>query len=82
MASIALSLLKSKGESVLSISTKLGVSRGTVYDALNCRLCSSRRVRLEISSFIGRPPSLLFPDLPAKTKILDDFEFMSFKSSK
>ena len=76
-------LLKEKGFSVFSISSELNVHRQSVYDSLNCKLNGSRRIRLFISSVVGRPPSLLFPDLPDRIKFIDDIEFMnSQKSSK
>lgn len=75
-----LTLLKSNGKTVSSVARSLNVHVQTVYDSIH--RVGVRRVRLEISFIIGRPPSLLFPDLPPKTKMLDDFEFMNFKSSK
>ncbi len=78
-----LNLLKDKGFSVVDVSSTLNVNRQQVYKAINCFPNSSRRVRLHIASLIGRPPSLLFQSLPAKVKILDDYEFMnSIQSSK
>ena len=74
---ITLNLLKDKGFSVSDVSSFLDVHRQQVYKALKCSPHSSRRVRLHISSLIGRPPSLLFPDLPQNVKIIDDFQFMN-----
>lgn len=75
-----LTLLKSNGKTVSSVAKSLNVHKQCVYDAIH--RVGVRRIRVEISSIIGRPPSVLFSDLPNKTKILDDFDFMnSLKSS-
>lgn len=82
MTKSLLFILKDKSITVSSICRKLNVKPQAVYQTLNCQSNSSRRIRLYISSLIGRPPSLLFPALPPNVKILDDFEFMNFKPSK
>jgi hypothetical protein len=69
------SLLKSKGKTPSIIAKKFNVHVQSVYESMDGK--GSRRIRLEISSIIGRPPSLLFQSLPDKTKIVDDFEFMN-----
>lgn len=71
-----LELLHDKGFTVSSISKRFNVSPRAVYYSINSHPTGSRRVRLFISSILERPPSLLFSDLPEKTKIIDDFEFM------
>ncbi len=72
-----LELLHDKGFTVSAISKHFNVSTRAVYYSINSHRTGSRRIRLFISSVIGRPPSLLFPDLPQKVKIIDDFEFMT-----
>jgi hypothetical protein len=74
-------MLKDKGFSVSSISSQLNVHRQSVYDSLNCKPNSSRRIRLFISSVIGRPPSLLFSDLPERIRFIDDIEYRNFEIS-
>lgn len=70
-----LSLLKNKGKTVSFIAKKLDVHVQSVYESIDGK--GSRRIRVEISSIIGRPPSLLFPNTSQKTKIVDDYEFMN-----
>jgi hypothetical protein len=77
MSCSILLILKDKGFRVSTISSHLKVHRQSVYDSLNCKPNGSRRIRLFISSVIGRPPSVLFSALPEKLKMLDDFEFMN-----
>lgn len=79
--SFTLHLLKSKGYKVVDISSALNVTPRAVYHCIRCLPNSSRRIRLYISSIVGRPPSLLFSALPDKVKILDDYEFMNFDFS-
>lgn len=73
-------LLKDKGFTVSGVAKSLSVNRQQIYKAIHCSPHSSRRVRLYISSLVGRPPSLLFIDLPDTVKIVDDFEFMNSNS--
>ncbi len=81
MSRSLLLILKDKGLSVSAIASSLNVNRQSVYNSLNCKSNGSRRVRLFVSSVIGRPPSLLFSALSPKVKMLDDFEFMNAQQS-
>ena len=72
-----LELLQDKGFTVSNISKRFNVSQRAVYYSINSHPTGSRRIRLFISSVVGRPPSLLFPDLPQNVKIIDDFQFMN-----
>jgi hypothetical protein len=77
-----LELLQDKGFTVSSISKRFNVSQRAVYYSINSHPTGSRRIRLFISSVVGRPPSLLFPDLPQNVKIVDDFQFMNSLSKQ
>lgn len=77
-----LELLNDKGFTVTDISQRFNVSRRAVYYSINSHPTGSRRIRLFISSIVGRPPSLLFPDLPQSVKIIDDFQFMNSLSKQ
>jgi hypothetical protein len=74
-----LSLLKDKGKTVSFIARKFNVHVQSVYESLDGK--GSRRIRVEISLLVGRPPSLLFPNTPQKIKIVDDYEFMNALNS-
>lgn len=77
-----LELLNDKGFTVSDISQRFNVSRRAVYYSINAHPTGSRRIRLFISSIVGRPPSLLFPNLPQSVKIIDDFQFMNSVSKQ
>lgn len=77
-----LELIQDKGFTVSAISKRFNVSQRAVYYSINSHPTGSRRIRLFISSVIGRPPSLLFSDLPEQTKIVDDFEFMKAQQAR
>ncbi len=80
MSLSVLELLEEKGFSVQDISSHFGVSRRLVYYSFetlpDSYLRGSRKIRVFASFVIGRHPSLLFPYLPERTRLIDDFDFM------
>ena len=78
--SLSLSVLErlaQSGYSVVDISNRFNVSRQSVYYSISCHPTGSRKIRLFISSILSIPPSVLFPDLSADVKLVDDSLFMS-----
>ena len=77
MSLSVLERLIDSGYSVVDISKRFNVSRQAVYYSISSHPTGSRKIRLFVSSVLSTPPSLLFPDLPADVKLVDDSLFMT-----